>query len=92
MNVLHAAVYAARRRVVPILITSVTTIGGLFSLAVGLGGKSLLWGPVAASIVWGLGFSTLLTLFVMPLIYWMFMRRRNIPAMNRPATLAGVAK
>ncbi|MDP2132724.1 MAG: efflux RND transporter permease subunit [Sulfuritalea sp.] len=75
MGVLHAAVYAARRRVVPILITSVTTIGGLFSLAVGLGGKSLLWGPVAASIVWGLGFSTVLTLFVMPLLYWMFMRR-----------------
>ncbi len=75
MSVLHAAVYAARRRVVPILITTVTTIGGLFSLAVGLGGKSLLWGPVAASIVWGLGFSTVLTLFVMPLLYWMFMRR-----------------
>ena len=75
MSVLHAAVYAARRRVVPILITTVTTIGGLFSLAVGLGGKSLLWGPVAASIVWGLGFSTILTLFVMPLMYWMFMRR-----------------
>ncbi len=77
MSVLHAAVYAARRRVVPILITSVTTIGGLFSLAVGLGGKSLLWGPVAASIVWGLGFSTVLTLFVMPLLYWMAMRRRS---------------
>ncbi len=77
MGVLHAAVYAARRRVVPILITSVTTIGGLFSLAVGLGSKSLLWGPVAAAIVWGLGFSTLLTLFVMPLLYWMFMRRHT---------------
>ena len=76
MGVLHAAVYAARRRVVPILITSVTTVGGLFSLAVGLGGKSLLWGPVASSIVWGLGFSTVLTLFVMPLLYWLFMRRR----------------
>jgi multidrug efflux pump subunit AcrB len=82
MSVLHAAVYAARRRVVPILITTVTTIGGLFSLAVGLGGKSLLWGPVAASIVWGLGFSTILTLFVIPLLYWMFMRRS---AALRPA-------
>jgi multidrug efflux pump subunit AcrB len=89
MGVLHAAVYAARRRVVPILITSVTTIGGLFSLAVGLGGKSLLWGPVAASIVWGLGFSTVLTLFVMPLLYWMFMRRFG--AARTPAnTFAGV--
>jgi len=74
MGVLHAAVYAARRRVVPILITTLTTIGGLFSLAVGLGGKSLMWGPVAASIVWGLGFSTVLTLFAIPLIYRMFMR------------------
>ena len=69
MSVLHATVYAGRRRVVPIVITSMTTIGGLFSLAVGLGGKSLMWGPVAASIVWGLGFSTALTLFVVPLVY-----------------------
>lgn len=77
MGVLHAAVYAARRRVVPIIITSVTTIGGLFSLAVGLGGKSLIWGPMAASIVWGLGFATVLTLFVVPLLYWVFMRPRR---------------
>ena len=69
MTVLHAALYAARRRVVPIIITSTTTIAGLFSLAVGLGGHSLIWGPVAASIVWGLGLSTLLTLFVIPLLY-----------------------
>jgi multidrug efflux pump subunit AcrB len=75
--VLHAAVYAARRRVVPILITSVTTIGGLFSLAFGLAGESLLWGPVAASIVWGLTFSTILTLFVIPLLYWLAMARNN---------------
>lgn len=75
MSVQHAAIYAARRRVVPILITSITTIGGLFSLAVGLGGKSLMWGPVAASIVWGLGFSTVLTLFAIPLIYRMAMMK-----------------
>ncbi|MDX5446088.1 MAG: efflux RND transporter permease subunit [Zoogloeaceae bacterium] len=81
MSVQHAAIYAARRRVVPILITSVTTIGGLFSLAVGLGGKSLMWGPVAASIVWGLGFSTVLTLFAIPLIYRLAMaRKRAVPA------------
>jgi multidrug efflux pump subunit AcrB len=75
MSVLHAAVYAARRRVVPILITSVTTVGGLSSLAFGLAGESLLWGPVAQSIVWGLAFSTLLTLFVIPLLFWLAMRR-----------------
>jgi multidrug efflux pump subunit AcrB len=74
MSVLHATVYAARRRVVPILITSLTTIAGLFSLATGIGGKSLLWGPVASSIVWGLGFATVLTLFVIPLLYRQFGR------------------
>jgi len=77
MSVLHATIYAARRRVVPIVITSLTTIAGLFSLATGLGGKSLLWGPVASAIVWGLAFSTLLTLFVIPLIYSTFMRRNK---------------
>lgn len=73
MTVLHAILYAARRRVMPILITSLTTIAGLFSLATGLGGKSLLWGPVATAIVWGLLVSTVLTLFIIPLLYRLFM-------------------
>ncbi|MEO5347065.1 MAG: efflux RND transporter permease subunit [Magnetococcus sp. YQC-9] len=77
MGLLHAMIYAARRRVVPILITSITTIVGLLSLATGLGGKSLLWGPVATSIVWGLTFSTLLTLFLIPLLYLVFSNRKQ---------------
>ena len=77
MTVLHATVYAARRRVIPILITSLTTIAGLFSLATGLGGHSLLWGPVATVIVWGLMFSTLLTLFVIPVLYRLSMNRSH---------------
>ena len=71
---LYATVYAARRRVVPIIMTTVTTIAGLFSLAAGLGGKSLLWGPVASSIVFGLAFSSLLTLFMIPVLYRQFMK------------------
>lgn len=77
MSVLHATLYAARRRVVPILITSLTTVAGLFSLATGLGGESLIWGPVATAIVWGLVVSTTLTLFVIPLLYRLFMRPRG---------------
>ena len=75
MSLLHAIIYAARRRVIPILITSLTTIAGLFSLAAGLAGKSLIWGPVATAIVWGLAFSTVLTLIVIPLLYRTFMAR-----------------
>jgi multidrug efflux pump subunit AcrB len=81
MSLMHATLYASRRRVIPVLITTLTTMAGLFSLAAGLGGKSLIWGPVATSIVWGLGFSSVLTLFVIPLLYRLSMRR----AVNRIA-------
>jgi multidrug efflux pump subunit AcrB len=77
MSVIHAIIYASRRRVVPILITTLTTIAGLFSLATGLGGHSLIWGPVATAIVWGVGFSSILTLFAIPTIYLAGMRRKE---------------
>jgi multidrug efflux pump subunit AcrB len=77
MRTLHATIYAARRRVIAVLMTTATTIAGLSSLAFGFGGKSLLWGPVAASIVWGLAFSAVLTLFVIPVIYRQFMKQRT---------------
>ncbi len=74
---LHATVYAARRRIVPIIMTTTTTIAGLFSLAAGLGGKSLLWGPVASAIVFGLAFSSVLTLFMVPVLYRQFMKQHD---------------
>jgi multidrug efflux pump subunit AcrB len=54
--------------------TTTTTIAGLFSLAAGLGGKSLLWGPVASSIVAGLAVASILTLFMIPTLYRLFMK------------------
>ena len=83
MSVVHAAVFAARRRVIPILITSLTTVAGLFSLALGLGGKSLLWGPVATAIVWGLAVSTVLTLLVVPTVFRIFMRNAGTPRIRQ---------
>ena len=72
MTITHATIYAARRRVIPIIITTLTTIAGLSSLALGLGGTSLIWGPVATAIVSGLAFSSILTLFAVPLLYRLF--------------------
>ncbi|MDZ7769286.1 MAG: efflux RND transporter permease subunit [Woeseiaceae bacterium] len=77
MRPLHAIIYAARRRVIPILMTTLTTIAGLFSLATGLGGKSLLWGPVATSMVFGLFVASTLTLFLVPILFRTFMRLRD---------------
>jgi multidrug efflux pump subunit AcrB len=77
MRPLHAIMYAARRRVIPILMTTLTTIAGLFSLATGLGGKSLLWGPVASSMVFGLFVATSMTLFILPVLFRLFIRLRD---------------
>lgn len=76
MSPLAAAFHAARRRLAPILITTLTVIGGLISLALGWGGESLLWGPLASAIVWGLALATPLTLFVTPLLHAGLMRLR----------------
>ena len=56
-------------RLRPIILTSVTTIFGLIPMALGLGGKSPIWQPMANTIIFGLAFATLMTLFVMPSLY-----------------------
>jgi len=62
----EAVIQAGVVRMRPIILTSVTTILGLLPLTLGLGGASRMWSPMAAAICWGLTFSTLLTLFVIP--------------------------
>jgi multidrug efflux pump subunit AcrB len=89
MRPLHGIMYAARRRVIPILMTTLTTIAGLFSLATGLGGKSLIWGPVAASMVFGLFVATILTLFLVPVLFRAFMRLRDHRIRSALAALLG---
>jgi multidrug efflux pump subunit AcrB len=54
-----AIIEAAETRLRPILLTSLTTIAGLIPTALGLGGKSVVWGPMAGTIIFGLIFSTI---------------------------------
>jgi multidrug efflux pump subunit AcrB len=49
-----------------IVITSITTLGGVFPMAYGIGGDSGFTKPLALSMGWGLLFATGLTLFVLP--------------------------
>ena len=63
---------SARTRLLPIMLTTLTTIGGLLPLT--LGGSSM-WAPMGWSIIGGLLISTLLTLFVVPVLYLLFTRR-----------------
>jgi multidrug efflux pump subunit AcrB len=65
----RAILRGAGVRLRPILLTTITTVCGLIPMAVGLGGKSPIWMPLASTIIFGLTFATLLTLFVMPALY-----------------------
>jgi len=56
-------------RMRPIILTSLTTICGLAPMALGIGGKSVFWAPLATAIMWGLAFSTLLILSMVPAYY-----------------------
>ena len=56
-------------RLRPILLTTVTTIGGLTPLAFFATGQAKFLTPMAISVVWGLSFATLLTLILIPCLY-----------------------
>ncbi|MCF8058358.1 MAG: efflux RND transporter permease subunit [Bacteriovoracaceae bacterium] len=59
-------VLGAVTRLRPILLTSITTLGGVFPMAYGLGGDSGFTKPLALSMGWGLFLATFLTLFLIP--------------------------
>ena len=65
----EALVLAGRRRLRPILMTTLTTALGMLPLALGLGEGSEMQAPLAVVVIFGLSFSTLLTLFVVPVVY-----------------------
>ncbi len=68
-NKWHAILKGSSVRLRPIILTSLTTIFGLIPMAIGLGGKSPIWMPIANTIIFGLAFATIMTLFVMPALY-----------------------
>ena len=60
---------AGQMRIRPVILTTITTCGGLSTVAYGIGGKDPFLVPMALSICWGLAFATVLTLVVIPCIY-----------------------
>ena len=63
-----AFLQACKRRMRPILLTAMTTIFSMIPLALELGVGSETWSPLARSVIGGLTFATVLTLFVVPAI------------------------
>ncbi|MBW2733518.1 MAG: efflux RND transporter permease subunit [Deltaproteobacteria bacterium] len=77
MSVVEALVAACRLRLRPVLLTTITTVAGLLPLSMGWGGSSKALEPMALAIVWGLSFSTALTLIVVPCLYLALDRARD---------------
>ena len=58
-------------RLRPVMLTTVTTVGGLVPLAFFATGQARFLSPMAISVVWGLSFATVLTLILTPCLYAM---------------------
>ena len=71
----EALLEAGRRRLRPILMTTLTTILGLLPLAIGIGEGSEAQAPLARAVVGGLIGSTSITLVLIPVIYSLFYHR-----------------
>jgi multidrug efflux pump subunit AcrB len=82
---LESIVEAARSRFVPILMTSLATVIGLIPTACGLEAGTEANRPLALAVVGGLTSSTVLSLFLVPTIYLLLVRRRAHEEDHRPA-------
>ncbi len=69
LPVREAVVEAGVNRLRPVLLTTVTTIGGLLPLFLNISGGAEFWQPLTAAVVFGLAFATVLTLVVIPVCY-----------------------
>ena len=71
----EAILSAARLRLRPILMTTLTTVVGMLPLALAVGEGSEMLQPLAVTIVAGLSFSTLVSLVLVPMVYRLMGRR-----------------
>ncbi len=65
----QAIITSGMVRLRPVLLTTVTTVGGLIPLAFFSTGQAKFLSPMAISVVWGLSFATVLTLILIPGLY-----------------------
>ncbi|MDE5490953.1 efflux RND transporter permease subunit [Elizabethkingia meningoseptica] len=83
-----SVIKGARDRFRPVLMTATVAVIGLFPASMATGIGSDVQRPLATVIVYGLMFSTILTLFVLPAIYYMAERRfekQNLKSDETPA-------
>lgn len=72
----EAAIEAATMRLRPILMTSLAMVGGALPLAMSIGAASTSRIPLGIVIVFGVSFSLVLSLFILPVVYTFLSRRK----------------
>ena len=86
-SVTEASVIAAKSRLRPILMTTLTTVLGMIPMAIGQGEGSEMWRSLGMVVAWGLSISTLVTLVIIPTVYasmatWQERRKARKAARN----------
>jgi multidrug efflux pump subunit AcrB len=65
----EAVIEALVARLRPVLVTSLSTLAGVLPTAYGIGGYDAMLSPMSLALGWGLAFSTLITLLLVPSLY-----------------------
>ncbi|MBR5834335.1 MAG: efflux RND transporter permease subunit [Bacteroidales bacterium] len=68
-SIAEASVIAAKSRLRPILMTTLTTVLGMVPMAIGTGEGAEMWRSLGMVVAWGLSISTLVTLVIIPTLY-----------------------
>ena len=76
ISVRESSVRAAKSRLRPILMTTLTTVLGMLPMALGRGEGSEMWRGLGTTVAWGLSVSTLITLVLIPVLYCGFTEHR----------------
>ncbi|MBQ0080478.1 MAG: efflux RND transporter permease subunit [Alistipes sp.] len=76
-KLMDAVVIGGRSRLRPILMTTLTTVIGMVPMATSDGIGSEMWKSLGMSVAWGLSFSTLVTLFLIPVLFTSLALRRQ---------------
>jgi len=82
----EAIIEAGEHRIRPIIMTSLTTILALLPLTFGFGESAALRAPMAIAVIAGLISSTILTLVVIPCVYYVFDRKGKHQARHQSQT------
>ncbi len=84
-EVFDAVIAGGKSRLRPVLMTSFTTVLGMLPLALGTGSGSETWQPMGIAVIGGLTFSTILTLFIVPVLYSILVNRSMRKAREKAA-------